>query len=171
MAAAVVTQAVEPPGPPLEPKPYRVGIAPSHITTPTAPLFGDRAGDWDNVRDAIDFYKVYSLQAVPPDWASRLPVNEFATFVKEHGIAVDAEFAGFKPDKGIGAGLAAAKRAQAMHAWLGHRGLKLRALHLDGPIRRLLGCDHKENKGLSLTQEREGGARGVTSKDTRYGLT
>jgi len=42
------------PGPPLKPKPYQVGIAPSHITTPTAPLFGERAGDWDEVRNNID---------------------------------------------------------------------------------------------------------------------
>ncbi|MCF7848352.1 MAG: hypothetical protein K9M45_05830 [Kiritimatiellales bacterium] len=143
------------PGPPLAPKPYQIGIAPSHITKPTAPLFGDRVDDWDEVRQNIDFYKVYSLQAVPPDWASPLPVDSFAAFVKEHGIAVDAEFGNFRFNGGVGEGLAAAKRAQAMHAWLGHRGLKLHALHLDGPIRRLMGCDRKENDGLSLTQAAE----------------
>lgn len=26
----------------IEPKPYTIGIAPSHITKPTAPLFSDR---------------------------------------------------------------------------------------------------------------------------------
>lgn len=76
--------------PPYEPKPYRIGIAPSHITMPTDSLFGNRADEWREVREAIDFYKVYSLQAVPPEWATRLPVNLFAEFVKRHGIQVDA---------------------------------------------------------------------------------
>ena len=138
------------PGPPLAPKPYTIGIAPSHITKPTAPLFGERADDWDEVRGAIDFYKIYSLQATPPKWASPLPVDSFADFVKKHKIAVDAEFGSFRPEGGEGEGKAAAKRARSMHAWLGHRGLKLRALHLDGPIRRLTGWDREANDGLTL---------------------
>ena len=142
-------------GPPLTPKPYKIGIAPSHITTPTAPLFAERADDWDEVRKKIDFYKVYSLQAVPPDWATPLPVNSFAAFVKKHGIAVDAEFGAFRADGGAEEGKTAAKRAKAMHAWLGHRGLKLRALHLDGPVRRLMDCDRKSKGGLSLKQAAE----------------
>lgn len=141
--------------PPLTPKFYTIGIAPSHITKPTAPLFGERIADWDEVRTSIDFYKIYSLQASPPGWASRLPVDSFAGFVKEHAIAVDAEFGDFRPGGGGGEGVAAAERARAMHAWLGHRGLRVRALHLDGPIRRLMRCDRKENDGLSLQQTAE----------------
>lgn len=140
---------------PLAPKPYEIGIAPSHITKPTAPLFGERVADWDEVRTSIDFYKIYSLQASPPGWASPLPVDSFAAFMKEHAIAVDAEFGNFRANGGVGEGKAAAERARAMHAWLGHRGLKLRALHLDGPIRRLMRCDRKENGGLSLEQTAE----------------
>ncbi|MCK5803345.1 MAG: hypothetical protein KAI66_10955 [Lentisphaeria bacterium] len=64
--------------PPLKPKPYKIGIAPSHITAPTAPLFGSHVGEWAEVRENIDFYKIYSLQAVPPKWASQLPVDAFA---------------------------------------------------------------------------------------------
>jgi len=143
------------PGPPLAPKPYHIGIAPSHIAKPTAPLFGQRADDWDEVRKNIDFYKVYSLQATPPDWATPLPVDSFAAFVKKHAIAVDAEFAGFRPDTGAGEGKAAAKRARAMHAWLGHRGLRLRALHLDGPIRRLMGFGRHASDGLTLEHAAE----------------
>jgi hypothetical protein len=146
---AEANQATEPP---LAPKPYEIGIAPSHITKPTAPLFGERVADWDEVRTSIDFYKIYSLQASPPDWASPLPVDSFAAFMKEHAIAVDAEFGDFRANGEVGAGKAAAERARAMHASLGHRGLKLRALHLDGPIRRLMQCDRKENDGLSLKQ-------------------
>ena len=44
-------------GPPLSPKPYRIGIAPSHITQPTAPLFKERAADWDEVRGSINFLR------------------------------------------------------------------------------------------------------------------
>jgi hypothetical protein len=166
--------AVRAPGPPLTPKPYQVGITPSHITTPTAPLFGDRAKDWDEVRKNIDFYKVYSLQAVPPDWATPLPVDSFAAFVKEHAIAVDAEFGNFRLGGQGGEGMAAAERAQAMHAWLGHRGLKLRALHLDGPIRRLMACDRGKNDGLTLEQARKKSPSSSPSHrafpDTRIGL-
>jgi hypothetical protein len=109
--------------PPLVPKFYEIGIAPSHITKPTAPLFGERVADWDEVRTGIDFYKIYSLQASPPGWASRLPVDSFAGFVKEHAIAVDAEFGDFRSGEHAGEGMAAAERARAMHAWLGHGGL------------------------------------------------
>jgi len=137
----------------LAPKPYRIGIAPSHITKPTAPLFDERTNDWDEVREQIDFYKVYSLQAVPPDWATPLPVDTFAKFVKEHHIAVDAEFGSFQP--GVGAGKTAAERARAMHAWMEHRGVELRALHLDGPIRRLMACDRETVDGLDLEQAAE----------------
>jgi len=154
-AAAHGGGANEAPGPPLAPKAYRVGVAPSHITRPTAPLFGQRADDWSEVRKNIDFYKIYSLQATPPDWATPLPVDSFAAFVNEHGIAVDAEFGDFRSDGGAGEGQAAAKRARAMHAWLGHRGLGLRALHLDGPIRRLMGFGRHAPNGLTLKQAAE----------------
>ena len=140
-------------GPTLAPKPYRIGVAPSHITEPTGPLFGDRMDDWDEVRRQIDFYKVYSLQAVPPDWATLLPVDAFAQFAKEHRIAVDAEFGNFRP--GVGAGKVAAERARAMHAWMKHRGVQMRALHLDGPIRRLMGCDRETENSLTLAQTAE----------------
>jgi hypothetical protein len=146
------TRTAETDGPALEPKDYRVGIAPSHITRPTAPLFDAGIDDWKEVRQSIDFYKVYSLQAAPPDWATPLPVDSFADFVKEHGIVVDAEFGDFRPGDGVGAGQAAAKRARAMHAWLGHRGVTLRVLHLDGPVRRLIGSSGKARDGMSLSQ-------------------
>jgi hypothetical protein len=152
LAVATCAHGAEAPGPPLEPKPYRIGIAPSHITTPTAPLFGERVEDWDEVRGAIDFYKVYSLQAVPPTWATRLDVNAFAAFAKEHGIAVDAEFGAFGLNNGVEEGKASAERARAMHAWLGHRGLRLRALHLDGPMTRMLAREGKKGCSLSLEQ-------------------
>lgn len=148
-------EASQAPEPPLTPKPYEIGIAPSHITKPTAPLFGERVADWDEVRTSIDFYKIYSLQASPPGWASPLPVDSFAAFVKEYDVAVDAEFGNFRSAGGVGEGKAAAERARAMHAWMGHRGLRLRALHLDGPIRRLMGCDRVENDGLTLEQSAE----------------
>lgn len=144
-----------PPGPPLRPKPYRIGIAPSHITRPTAPLFGPRAGDWDGVRGAVDFYKIYSLQPVPPAWATPLPVDSFAQFMKRHRIAVDAEFAAFGLNDGVDEGRASAERAKLMHAWMKHRGLKLDALHLDGPIRRLMRSDRPGDGGLSLQQTAE----------------
>ncbi len=156
LCAIATARAVEPPrGPPLEPKSYEIGIAPSHITTPTAPLFEQRVDQWDEVRESIDFYKVYSLQAVPPKWATRLPVNSFAAFVKQHGIAVDAEFGAFGLNNGVNEGMVAAERARTMHAWLTHRGLKLRALHLDGPIRRMLAYQGKKGCSLSLEEAAE----------------
>ena len=94
-------------GPSLSPKPYRIGIAPSHITQATAPLFKERAADWDEVRRSIDFYKVYSLQPTPPDWATRLDVDSFAAFAKKHEMAVDAEFGNFKCPGTVGEGEAA----------------------------------------------------------------
>ncbi|MBN2292631.1 MAG: hypothetical protein JXM70_09410 [Pirellulales bacterium] len=142
-------------GPRLDPKPYEIGIAPSHITKSTAPLFSSNVKDWDEVRRNIDFYKVYSTQAVPPDWASQLPIESFAAFVKKHRIAVDAEFGNFKLCGGTGEGRAAAERARKMHTWVEDRGLKLRALHIDGPIRRLMGCPRKEKDGMKLEQAAE----------------
>ena len=66
--------------PPVQPKPYRIGIAPSHVTASPDPLFEPDA-DWRAVSDKIDFYKYYSLQLSPPKWASRLAVGPFAAFV------------------------------------------------------------------------------------------
>ncbi len=152
----LAVDAAEPPqGPPLEPKSYEIGIAPSHITTSTAALFDQRADDWDEVRGNIDFFKFYSLQAVPPKWATRLPVNTFTSFVKKHGIAVDPEFGAFGLDDGVQEGRAAAARARTMHAWLADRRLKLRALHLDGPIRRMLAYEGKKGCSLSLARAAE----------------
>lgn len=161
--------------PALVAKHYEIGIAPSHITKPTAPLFSTGVADWDEVRRSIDFYKVYSLQSTPPAWATELPVDSFAAFVKKHGIAVDAEFGNFRLTRGAGEGKAAAERARAMHAWLGHRGLQLRALHLDGPIRRLMGCDRAENDGVTLKQAAEEIAVFLAESrknfpETRFGL-
>ena len=141
--------------PPLEPKPYRIGIAPSHITTPTAPLFAERVDEWDEVRESIDFYKVYSLQAVPPKWATPLPVDSFAAFVKKHGIEVDAEFGSFGLNDGVDEGRFSAERAKAMHAWMGHRGIKMHALHLDGPVRRMLAYEGKKGCSLPLAKAAE----------------
>jgi len=66
---------------------------------------------------------------------------------------VDAEFGNFRP--GVGAGKAAAERARAMHAWMKHRGVEMRALHLDGPIRRMMACDRENKDGLDLEQAAE----------------
>jgi hypothetical protein len=67
-----------------------------------------------------------------------------------HHVAVDAEFGSFQP--GVGAGKAAAELARAMHAWMEHRGVEMRALHLDGPIRRLIACGRDTEGGLDLEQ-------------------
>lgn len=157
MAACVLwaAGAIAADGPPFKPKPYRVGIAPSHITMPTAPLFEGRVDEWDEVRGSIDFYKVYSLQAVPPKWATPLPVDSFAAFVKKHGIEVDAEFGAFGINNGVDEGSASAGRAKAMHAWMAHRGLKMAALHLDGPMRRMLAYEGKKGCSLPLPKVAE----------------
>jgi hypothetical protein len=102
VTAVSAAHAQEAVGRKLAPTPYRIGIAPSHITKPTAPLFDERINDWEEVREQIDFHKVYSLQAVPPDWATPLPVDALGKFAKEHHMAVDAEFGNFRP--GVGAG-------------------------------------------------------------------
>lgn len=171
--AVPVVHARETHGPTLAPKPYRIGIAPSHITKPTEPLFDQRADDWEEVRKQIDFYKVYSLQATPPDWATPLPVNAFAKFVKDHHIQVDAEFGNFRAS--LGGGKAAAERARAMHAWMRHRDVKLHSLHLDGPIRRMMRSDRETKRGLTLEETAEEIAEFLVESrrifpETRFGL-
>ena len=90
--------------PPLKPKPYAIGIAPSHITTTADPLFAPGA-PWQEVRGAIDFYKYYSLQLTPPDWATRLTAPHFVKFMKKHSINIGAEFGHFGFHQGKDQGL------------------------------------------------------------------
>jgi len=136
--------------PPVQPKPYRIGIAPSHITASPDPLFEPDA-DWRAVRDKIDFYKYYSLQLSPPKWASRLAAGPFVAFTTQHGIAIASEFGGFGlgGKKGIPD---AAELAIRVHKPIFDAGGKLASMHLDGPVCRMLKGRHKHPNALTLEQ-------------------
>ncbi|MCL5269041.1 MAG: hypothetical protein M1457_00440 [bacterium] len=123
--------------PPLTPKPYTVGIAPSHITIPTDPLFAPGA-PWTETQKVIDFYKYYALQTQPPDWCTAIPVKAFVDFMKSHNIAIHSEFGSFGGNNGVDEGMAAVRRALAEHQPIWDAGGRLAVMHLDGPIWRLL---------------------------------
>jgi hypothetical protein len=81
----------------LQPKPYRVGIAPSHIAADPAPLFASPEL-WQQARRGFDFYKYYALQTAPPAWCPPIPVKPFAEFCRQQKLEIDVEFGSFVPD-------------------------------------------------------------------------
>ena len=136
--------------PPLSPKPYRIGIAPSHITTSPDVLFS-RPDEWSEVRGAVDHYKYYSLQVVPPKWATKLSLPGLIDRAKADGFTIGAEFGSFVGIPGRQNGHEAAIRAVTMHRPVIEAGGSLLSLHVDGAIRRML--DQAEGRdGLSLEQ-------------------
>jgi hypothetical protein len=123
--------------PTLKPKPYVIGIAPSHITATPDPLFAPDA-PWQEVRDAIGFYKYYALQLDPPDWATPLSAAPFVEFMKNHKIKIGAEFGHFGFHRGKDQGIQAARYAIDRLKPIFDAGGALASLHLDGPVRRMV---------------------------------
>src|ERR1051325_234084 len=70
------------PGPLLAAKPYRIAIAPPHITESPSVLF-ERPDDWKEVRSSVQVYKYYGVQMLKNDWVRSLDPKAFATMIKE----------------------------------------------------------------------------------------
>ena len=146
--AALADQNSQPPQ--LKPKDYRIGITPSHLMAEVDPLFEPDA-QWQEVWERIDFYKYYANQLRPPKWLTKLTAGPFAAFMKQHDIAIASEFGGFGP--GTGKAIPdAADSAVAMLKPIFDAGGKVDAIHLDGPVRRMLKGFQKSPNALTLDQ-------------------
>ena len=122
--------------PRLKAKPYRIGIAPSHITVSMNPLFESTSG-WTQVAGEVDLFKCYGVQLLGVKWASELDPEALATFMTQHGIEIGCEFGGFHlgqgdtvPDASIG--------ALEQLDLISRSGGAVASIHLDGPVRRMI---------------------------------
>ena len=115
--------------PALTPKRYRIGIAPSHITTPPDGLFQPGA-EWQKLAARIDLYKYYGVQVPGTSWCSKVSPKRLVTSMKAKGIAIGSEFGNFGRDS-----VAASIR---QHKPIFDAGGTVASMHLDGPVRRML---------------------------------
>ncbi len=121
--------------PPLQPKPYAIGIAPSHITTDPNPMFASTS-QWQTVVEHTDLYKYYGVQLLDIDWSTNLDAKAFVACMKQQEIRIGCEFGSF----GLG-GDTIPDPAQAAFNELDpiyDAGGEVYSLHLDGPIRRMI---------------------------------
>lgn len=125
-----------------------IGIAPSHITIPTAPLF-EHPEQWKETAAAIGLYKYYGVQAVNVKWATPLPAQKLADFANARHIQLSCEFGNFflPLDKHDPVGAALAELKPVYDA-----GGTVACLSLDGPDCRLLKGIQKDPSALTLNQ-------------------
>ena len=134
--------------PPLKPKPYQIGIAPSHITTSNNPLL-ESSAQWPKTAAGIDLYKYYGIQMPGVKHSNRItpvdPKNLVALMKREH-VELGCEFGSFpRRDK---TGEKAIQNAFEQIDPVFEAGGKVSSIHLDGPVRRQLKGIFPDGKSL-----------------------
>ncbi len=122
--------------PRLRPKPYRIGIAPSHIVQSPNELFAANS-EWDEVRSKVQFYKYYGTQLADTEGTTDLDPEALVAFAKRHHIGIGCEFGSFHPGQGTTMADASEMAFQQIDPVF-RAGGEVSSLHLDGPIRRML---------------------------------
>ena len=135
--------------PSLPPKHYEIGIAPSHITTPTGPLF-QSTSQWSTVATNVDLFKYYGVQQTGAEWATDLDGGTLADFSKREKMNFGCEFGNFDlghrrmPDPSI----AAFRQLDPVF----NAGGSVSSIHLDGPIRRMIQGVQKHPSAITLDE-------------------
>jgi len=136
--------------PRLEAKPYRIAIAPSHITVPPGPLFESDSG-WVQVAKQTDLYQYYGVQLMRGkiwEWTTHLDPKALVKFAKARGIQIGCEFGDFHlagediPD--------ASKVAFMQLDPIFDAGGEVSSIHLDGPVRRMIKGFQKHRNTATL---------------------
>ncbi|MCX7014968.1 MAG: hypothetical protein NTW86_20850 [Candidatus Sumerlaeota bacterium] len=134
----------------LAPKPYEIGVAPSHITISPNPLFESDAA-WASVADGVDLYKYYGVQTAGAPWATAIDCKSFVACMKKHGIRIGCEFGDFH----LGAGPSRPDPAEAAIRQIQpvfDAGGEVASIHLDGPERRMIRGINPSANALSLDE-------------------
>lgn len=137
--------------PPLAPRPYRLAVSPSHVASPLDPLLAS-PDQWKNVAGNIDFYKYYGVQFLGSGHFGSFDPSALVAVGEERKFALGCEFGDFHIGAdgcvaGSPADLAIAQLAPIFAA-----GGRVDSLHLDDPVRRLMGCDPPNAKHLNFEQ-------------------
>ena len=136
--------------PPLDARPWRIGLAPSHVTRPTNELF-DRPQDWAGVASAIRIFKYYGVQLRPTGWAQPIQPKALADFANQRHLALACEFGSFSYGHERPAQIAC-QNAVAELQPVFDAGGTVGYLSLDGPDARLLKGKSKNPDALDLPQ-------------------
>ncbi len=132
-------------------KNYEIGIAPSHLTVSPDSLFTQPLA-WKEVYEAVDFYKYYGQQVTPDTfvWRTRINPAFFVDFSTSQKIKISCELGSFHLG-GRSAELLTDLQLQPIL----EAGGTITALHLDGPVRRLIKGINKHLQAMSLQQVAE----------------
>ena len=110
----------------------KAGIAPSHVNgTSIDPLFSSYS-QWSSVADQIDFFKYYGCMY---SWCGPINTAGMVSFMDQHGIDITCEYGDFPSGNNAAYNFNIAK--QQLDPIFAAGG-QVSAVHLDGPIRRLL---------------------------------
>jgi len=139
--------------PSLTAKPYVIGIAPSLIAAPPAPLFESDSG-WAQVAKQTDLYRYFGVQLMKGkewEWTTHLDPRSLVKFTKVRGIKLACEFGDFH--LGDGPAIPDASKVAFMQLDpIFAAGGEVSSIHLDGSVRRMIKGFQKHPNAISLDE-------------------
>ena len=128
-------------------KNYKIGIAPSHVTTSPNSLLKNTS-QWELVSKQIDFYKYYGVQFMSLSQFASIDPKVLVAFAKKEKISLGCEFGDFHLSKNMTERVVQSAFKQ-LDPVFQNEG-RVDSLHLDGPIRRMLQGFQDHPNALSL---------------------
>ena len=128
-------------------KNYKIGIAPSHVTTSPNSLLNNTS-QWAQVSKQIDFYKYYGVQFTGLSQFTSIDPKVLVAFAKKEKISLGCEFGDFHLSKNMTERVVQSAFKQLDPVF--QNGGTVDSLHLDGPIRRMLQGVQNHTNALSL---------------------
>jgi len=128
-------------------KNYKIGLAPSHVTTSPNSLLNNTS-EWAFVAKQIDFYKYYGVQLSGLSQFTSIDPKMLVAFAKKEKISLGCEFGDFHLSKNMTEKVVQSAFKQLDPVF--QNGGRVDSLHLDGPIRRMLQGVHDHPDALSL---------------------
>ena len=128
-------------------KNYKIGLAPSHVTTSPNSLLNNTS-EWAFVSKQIDFYKYYGVQFTGLSQFTSIDPKVLVAFAKKEKISLGCEFGDFHLSKNMTERVVQSAFKQ-LDPVFQNEG-RVDSLHLDGPIRRMLQGFQDHPNALSL---------------------
>lgn len=109
-----------------------IGVAPSHVNGTSVDSLFTSYSQWSTVADQIDFFKYYGCMY---SWCGPIDTAGMVAFMDQHGIDIACEYGDFPSgdNAAYNFGIAEQQLDPVFSA-----GGQVTAIHLDGPIRRLM---------------------------------
>lgn len=128
-------------------KNYKIGVAPSHVTTSPNFLLNNTS-QWAFVANQIDFYKYYGVQFTGLSQFTSIDPKMLVAFAKKETISLGCEFGDFHLSQNMTERVVQSAFKQ-LDPVFQNKG-RVDSLHLDGPIRRMLKGVQNHPHALSL---------------------